>query len=140
MDQTSTQVGCNEDRQAWLEEEEAQTQWVKRQLADAAARRDAKAEQVAIVLAEGLGMGVYKLIAGIVTDLVAVNQIGTPANRVAALRLLGQTLVNLADREEQYLSDEAARRQAASAWLSRIEDSYPGWPRENGGSHESAAA
>ena len=113
---------------------------MKQQLADAAARRDAKAEQVAIVLSEGLGVGGYKLIDGIVTDLVAVNQIGTPANRIAALRLLGQTLVNLADREEQYLSDAAARRQAATVWLSRIEDSYPVQPHENGGSHESRAA
>ena len=140
MDQTFTEQVEFEETDEWPAEDRELARWVKQQLADAAARRDAKAEQVAIVLSEGLGVGGYKLIDGIVTDLVAVNQIGTPANRIAALRLLGQTLVNLADREEQYLSDAAARRQAATVWLSRIEDSYPGQPHENGGSHESRAA
>lgn len=89
----------------------------QQQLEQELKRREEEAARAATLIAAGFGEDVCKTVEGLLGSLAVASLIGTDANRIAALYCMGETLVNLAEREAQYLSDAEERQQALNAQM-----------------------
>ena len=78
-----------------------------------------EAIHAAALLSRGFGQDVTAAVGAVVTALAAAAAVGTPANRIAAFRCLGQTVVAIAEREAQYLTDAKERQAAYEASVDR---------------------
>lgn len=72
---------------------------------------ETEARRVADFLAQGFNKSVQDAIEAVALSVGNAAVMGTPTDRIAALRCFGQTLVALADREYVFSFNEDKRRQ-----------------------------